>query len=92
MTNVVIGTGSGMGVAVALRLAPGPADRGRPFTRSGAGARSRVRGHVVPAACDMTDQDHVDQQVARIDELDAQFLTAGIWARWVPAERSSRST
>jgi len=34
--------------------------------------------HVLPAVCDVTDQDQVDQLVARIDELDALVLTAGI--------------
>lgn len=79
MTNVVIGAGSGMGVAVARDLARrGPlivADRSFEPVQALA---AELGGQVVPAVCDVTDQAQVDELVARIDELDALVLTAGI--------------
>lgn len=79
MTNVVIGAGSGMGIAVARALAPrGPlllADR----SEASVCALAEELGPDVDAAgCDITDPGRVDALVARIDELDAIVLTAGI--------------
>jgi NAD(P)-dependent dehydrogenase (short-subunit alcohol dehydrogenase family) len=79
MTNVVIGAGSGMGIAVARVLAPrGPlliADRSLENVEALA---NELGPQVEAAACDITDQEQIDELVARIDELDAIVLTAGI--------------
>ena len=67
-----------MGVAVARELAPRGllivADRSLDPVQALA---AELGDHVVPAACDVADQDQVDQQVARIGELGALLLTAG---------------
>jgi len=79
MTNVVIGAGSGMGIAVARALAPrGPlviADR---RSESVAELAAELGDHVRPMACDITDEQQVDDLVAAIGQLDAIVLTAGI--------------
>jgi NAD(P)-dependent dehydrogenase (short-subunit alcohol dehydrogenase family) len=79
MTNVVIGAGSGMGRAVAKALAPrGPllvADVNLAEVKVVA---TELGPQVTPMACDITDQDQVDALAARIGELDALVITAGL--------------
>jgi NAD(P)-dependent dehydrogenase (short-subunit alcohol dehydrogenase family) len=79
MTNVVIGAGSGMGVAVARELAPRGrlivADRNQASVEALAG---ELGGDIVPVGCDITDSDQIAALAARIGELGAIVLTAGL--------------
>jgi NAD(P)-dependent dehydrogenase (short-subunit alcohol dehydrogenase family) len=81
MTNVVIGAASGMGAAVARVLAPRGrlivADRNVDDLKRVA---AELGGNVETAGCDITDSRQVGELVARIGELDAIVLTAGISA------------
>jgi NAD(P)-dependent dehydrogenase (short-subunit alcohol dehydrogenase family) len=81
MTNVVIGAASGMGTAVARALAPRGrlivADRNLDDLKRVA---AEIGGDVETAGCDVTDARQVDELVARIGELDALVVTAGISA------------
>jgi len=88
MTNVVIGAGSGMGAAVARALA----SRGRLIVadRDLAGVKrvaAQIRGDVEAIGCDITDPGQVDALVARIGDLDALVLTAGLSASMAPGRR-----
>ena len=79
MTNVVIGAGSGMGAAVARALA----SRGRLIVadRDLEGVKrvaAEVGGDVEAIGCDITDTGQVDALIARIGDLDALVLTAGL--------------
>jgi NAD(P)-dependent dehydrogenase (short-subunit alcohol dehydrogenase family) len=81
VTNIVIGAASGMGIAVAKALAP----RGRLIVadRNLEGVRrvaAEIGGNVEAIACDITNQSQIEALVARIDQLDAIVLTAGLSA------------
>ena len=82
MTNVVIGAASGMGAAVARALAPRGrlivADRNVDDLKEGA---AQIGRDVETAGCDITDSRQVDDLVARVGELDAIVLAAGISGR-----------
>jgi NAD(P)-dependent dehydrogenase (short-subunit alcohol dehydrogenase family) len=83
MTNVVIGAASGMGAAVARQFAP----RGRLVIadRNTAGVEqlaSELGGDVQALPCDLTDQAQIDELFAKVDDLDAVVITAGISGTW----------
>jgi NAD(P)-dependent dehydrogenase (short-subunit alcohol dehydrogenase family) len=83
MTNVVIGAGSGMGVAVARVLAPRGrliiADRNVEAVEAlAAQLAEESRSEIDAMPCDVTDQAQIDALVARIGELDALVITAGL--------------
>ncbi|HET6950480.1 MAG TPA: SDR family oxidoreductase [Acidimicrobiales bacterium] len=79
MTNVVIGAGSGMGAAVARVLAPrGPLLLGDRDLAAVEALAGELGDQVTSCACDVTDQAQVDALAARIDDLGALAITAGI--------------
>jgi len=80
-TTVVIGAASGMGAAVAHRLAP----RGRMVIadRDSEGLEkvaSELGGDVEAVVCDVTEPDTIEAVAARVDELGALVITAGMSA------------
>jgi NAD(P)-dependent dehydrogenase (short-subunit alcohol dehydrogenase family) len=79
MTNVVIGAGSGMGTAVARALAPrGPLLLADVDVAAVDAVARDLGGDVASMACDVTDQDQVDAVAARIGDLEALVITAGL--------------
>jgi NAD(P)-dependent dehydrogenase (short-subunit alcohol dehydrogenase family) len=88
MTNVVIGAASGMGAAVARALAP----RGRLIVADRnaddlAAVAAGLEGDVETATCDITDDGQIAALLARVGELDALVLTAGISGGMGPGRR-----
>ena len=80
-TTVVIGAGSGMGAAVAHRLAPRGrmviADRDPEGLEKVAAA---LGGDVETVVCDVTKPETIEAVAARVDELGALVITAGMSA------------
>lgn len=77
MTNIVIGAGSGIGVEVARLLAP----RGRLILADVDDSQvAQLAGELDAegVACDVTNSNHIDALVAKIDQLEALVITAGI--------------
>jgi len=88
MTNVVVGGGSGMGAAVARELAP----RGHLIVadqnlEAAEHVAAEIGGDVEALRCDVTEQAQVDALVARIGELDALVVTAGLSGSMAPGRR-----
>jgi NAD(P)-dependent dehydrogenase (short-subunit alcohol dehydrogenase family) len=79
MTNVVIGAGSGMGTAVARALAPrGPLLLADVDLDAVDAVAQELGGDATPMACDVTAPDQIDDVVARINDLEALVITAGL--------------
>ena len=79
MTNVVIGAGSGMGAEVARALAPrGPLILADVDLDAVGNVAQELGGDVTSMACDVTDQEQVDAVAARIEDLEALVITAGL--------------
>lgn len=79
MTNVVIGAGSGMGTEVARVLAPrGPLILADVDLDAVGTVAQELGGDVTSMACDVTDQEQIDAVAARIEDLGALVITAGL--------------
>jgi len=79
MSNVVIGAASGIGRAVAAQLVSRGhlllADRSLESLNPVA---AEIGGNVETVACDISDPDEIDALFARVDDLEALIVTAGL--------------